>query len=74
MREKLPQKLLIKWEVLFAGLALVTAAVWVLAEVFPVFKGSFFMLLFFAAGYCGIRRGFDASVHSTNPDGTTRAD
>ncbi len=50
MREKLPQKLLIKWEVLFAGLALVTAAVWVLAEVFPVFKGSFFMLLFFAAG------------------------
>ncbi|MFA5292518.1 MAG: hypothetical protein WC496_05725 [Phycisphaerae bacterium] len=50
MRTKLPQTLwLVQWHLLFAGLMIVTVIVWVLADAMPVFKGSFMMLILFAA-------------------------
>jgi len=50
MRVKLPQTLwLVQWHLLFAGLMIVTVIVWVLADAMPVFKGSFMMLILFAA-------------------------
>ncbi len=50
MRAKLPQTFwLIQWHLLFAGLAAIAMVVWVLAQAFPFFHGSFIMLLFLTA-------------------------
>ena len=50
MKLKLPEKLWqLQWHLLFAGLSAVALVLWVLAGVFAVFKGSFLMMLYFAA-------------------------
>jgi hypothetical protein len=50
MGKKRPEKLWqVQWHLLFAGLVIVGVVLWVAAEAFPVFKGSFRMVVYFAA-------------------------
>jgi len=50
MEKKRPGKLWqVQWHLLFAGLVIVGVVLWVAAEAFPVFKGSFRMIVYFAA-------------------------
>jgi hypothetical protein len=50
MRTKLSQAFwFIQWHLLFAGLAVITMVVWVLAQAIPFFNGSFLMLLLLAS-------------------------
>ena len=50
MKPKLPEKLWqVQWHLLFIGLAIVGVALWPLAQLLPALKGSFVMVIYFAA-------------------------
>ncbi|MGA2915223.1 MAG: hypothetical protein ABSE89_04280 [Sedimentisphaerales bacterium] len=49
MNTEKPEKLWqVRWHLIFGGLAIIGIFLWIAAEVFPIFKGSFIKVLFFA--------------------------